>query len=514
MIINNRKRLFVMAGAVVLAVIVALLFINLFQVYWFISAPYEVKLAIDLLCGLFLAVSIGMLFSSDSRFNGIVFGILFGYVIWHFFPYGCIVPEALGMGFFLGIVLVVFVLVKNRFDILATSAKVFLTIAFAVIVGYLVSSFSTKSATMVPDATAAMGKITAQNTFFYGSGILVATIFFVVLMYSIVGVRGSNVFVFGPRGSGKTFFLLGLWGQMTKMGKGVPDQAIVSSDPEDRKNLRLTDLYAMVSGGKGEWKRTEYYKLSMYEIFSKKFYVSPVVWTIVDYAGEYYDKVNERNYMDSIEALGEAFEMPMDELEKRSGTLDFLKEVVDHHLDKLYGTGLARALNISTLYSHLGRSGKVIFLIDGEKLLTREGMADLSREFGDYIQTLMDLEGGAWLKIFGGKKKYALVVTKTDILVQRHPELRALISKSGDFFSLSDVSEASPEAELIEGAIFNILEKNLSFKSLVSMMNDISVSFIAVSVDPTAEANVASDGEQAPGQIVPWRFNEVIGFGS
>ncbi|MDN7026018.1 hypothetical protein FGU65_14185 [Methanoculleus sp. FWC-SCC1] len=514
MIINNRKRMIVTLGVIISGVLIAFLFINLFQVYWFMSAPYEVKLVIDLVCGLFMAISLGMLFSADSRYNGILFGLLFGAIIWHFLPYECIVMEALGLGFVLGIVIVGYVLFKNRFDVLATSAKALLTIACVVILGYLLTSFMTVTSSMTVGTAVDVSKISAQNTFFYGGGVLITILFYAVLMYSIVGVKGSSVFILGPRSSGKTYLLLGLWAQMTKKSNAFPHDVIISSDPDDRKHLRLTDLYAGVTGGRGLWKRTENYQLSLYQIIAKKFRVSPVTWTILDYAGEYYDKIDADTYKTSLEALNEAFEIPIDDLAKRSGTPEFLEEVNEQHLDKLYGTGLARDLVLSTMYSHLARSGKVIFLIDGEKMLTREGMADLSREFGDYIKTLMDLEGGVWFKIFGGKKKYALVITKLDILLNKHPDLRRLVEKMDGVNNLSDIPENSPEAELIEKTLFKSLEKNLSFLSLVNMLNDISLSFYAVSADATAEPNPLAADEQAPSQLVPWRFGEVVSFGS
>jgi hypothetical protein len=515
--INSRKRQLLLIGAIFAGIIVALLFINLYEIYWFTVASYGVTLFIDIILGTFLVIAVGMLFSEDSRINGILFFITLLFITNSFLSQERIILEGLYAGLFLGVLIISLVVLGNRFDLLATSARILLTFSFLIITGYLIYGFIIANQPEAFGAPGGIGGVTAQNIFFYGLGILISTVFYVLLLSTIVGVKASDIFIFGPRESGKTYFFLGLYSHITRRYHGSYREVILSGDEQDEVNLKLANLSAKTIAGEVV-PRTFNYHMGMYQLLGRKFGILPVKWTVVDYAGEYYDQLHEENFEASLGILSRELGIPSRELEKKIGSIEFLQEVNDRYADKLTDIEITRSLIIGTVYARLQRAGKVIFLIDGEKIVnSRDGTAKLAREFGEYVKTLIDLEGGKILRLFGGSKKYALTVTKTDLIVRLHPALRDLM-RDFDAEKLSDIDERSREADAIEGRLYSILEDLLIFRNLVNMMNDLSFNFIAVSVDATAAPLVGNGNddaaqEAAPRQLAPWRFTEIFRFG-
>jgi hypothetical protein len=515
--INSRKRQVLLIGAIFAGILVALLFVNLYEIYWFRVTSYEVTLFIDIILGTFIVVSIGMVFSEDSRINGILFFITFLFITYSFLIQDRIVLDGLYAGLFIGALVISLVVLRNRFDLLATSAKVLLTISFLIVAGYLLFGFLVTGPPDSPDQLPGIDEITAQNIFFYGIGILISAVFYLLLLYTIVGVKASDIFIFGPREAGKTYFFLGLYSHITKKFHGSYKEVILSGDTRDEVNLKLANLSAKTIAGEVV-PRTFNYHMGMYQLLGKKFGILPVTWTIVDYAGEYYDQLHEENFQSSVSLLSRELPIPHRELKKKIGTIEFLREVNERYAEKLTDIDITRALIIATVYARLQKAGKVIFLIDGEKIVnSRDGTARLAREFGEYVKTLMDLEGGKMFRFFGGNKKYALTVTKTDIVVRMKTEMQDLL-RTFEAEKLSDIDDRSREAAILEQRLYSILEEVLVFRNLVNMMNDLSFNFIAVSVDATAVPLYApgDDGGDlmaAPRQLAPWRFSEIFRFG-
>jgi hypothetical protein len=511
--INNIRRQFFLVGSLFAGLIVAYLFVSLFEIYWYMVAPYWLTALIDILLGMFILIAIGMIFSEDSRINGTLFAIALISIAYYFVAQDRIVTEALYFGFFAGALIIVASVLRNRFDLLAVTAKGILTLSFLIIVLYLIYGFTLTGSTV--SSAGGISELSAQNIFFYGVGIFITGVFYFMLLYSIVGVKASDIFIFGPRESGKTYFFLGLYSHITKKYAGRYKEVILSGDQEDVINLKLANLDANIEEKKVV-SRTFNYHMGMYELIGKKFGILPVKWTIVDYAGEYFDQLNEANYLASLHHLSTEFGIPFRELRKRIGTIEFLQEINRNYAEKLTDIDITRSLIITTVYSRLQRAGKVIFLIDGEKIVkTREGTGKLTREFGEYVKTLIDLEGGRMFRLFGGNKKYALTVTKTDIVTRMHPEIRDFIRSKGAM-KLSEIQDRSKDAEQLEEKIFTILDQILVFKNLVNMMNDLSFTFVAVSVDATTEPISEGEGneeEVSPRQLAPWRFGEIFKFG-
>ncbi|MBP5475802.1 MAG: hypothetical protein J6X83_06110 [Methanomicrobium sp.] len=516
MIINSKKRKIYFLAALPLSIIVAYVFTTIAPVFKVHPAPGELTIFVELLCGIFFAVAIGMLFNEDSRINGFIYTIVFAAVPYF---YVMISPWAnisllvmmYSIGIILGGVAVVKSVITNRYDFLALIAKILLTVLFLTIIGFLLYEMSLA----VMDATDAYA---AQSIFFFGAGIILAVILYWIAMKITVGVRASEIFVFGPRSSGKTYFVLGLWKYISdNYNRGhTNDGVVLTGDPnDDGDDLKLSNLYSIVLDGK-ILPRTYRYQMVIYELKGKKFGLIPVKWTVVDYAGEYYDELNDINFKRAISLLSAAMNISPAEVRKNAGTMDFVRFIKFNHADKLLDPEFTKSVIIATMYGNFLKAGKVIFLVDGEKITdNRKGHSQLAREFGGYMKTLIDLEDKNFFGVFKSNKKFAVVVTKSDLVLWKNKEIRGLI-RSMNASKLSDVPEKSKQALAIENSLFEILRTNLVFKNLINMMDDISMHFIAVSVDATAEPFPTEEGmeeEIAPTDLAPWRFSEVFKFG-
>ncbi|MDD3406877.1 MAG: hypothetical protein PHP13_02205 [Methanomicrobium sp.] len=520
MIINNKRRKLYLLLALPLSIFVAYVFTTVAPIFKLHPAPVELTVLVEFLCGLFFIIAVGMLFNEDSRINGAVYAGIFAaipvfYVMLSPWANIFLLLIAFSAGVLCGFVFVAKSVLTNRYDNLAKLAKVLFTIFFAIIVGFLAYEMWISAIEPAEEVSSAYA---AQNIFFFGAGIIVSLILYGLAIRLTIGVRASEIFIFGPRSSGKTYFVLGLWSYISEhFDKGHSNEGVVlTGDPNDEgDDLTISSLYANILDGK-ILSRTYRYQMVIYQLTGKKFGLIPVKWTVVDYAGEYYDELNEINFKKAVALLSNKLEISPGEIRKNAGTIAFVKYIKLHHSEKLLDPEFTKSVILSTMYGNFLKAGKVIFLIDGEKITdNRKGHSQLAREFGGYMKTLIDLEGKNYFGFFSSNKKYALVVTKTDLLFWKNKEIKNLIH-SMNASKLSDIPERSREALSIEKSLFEILSSNMVFKNLVNMMNDISMYFVAVSVDPTAEPFPTEEGmeeEIAPTALAPWRFTEIFRFG-
>ena len=290
MIINSKRRRLYFLAALPLSIIVACVFTTGAYVFKVHPAPFELAVFVELLCGIFFAVAIGMLFNEDSRINGFIYAIAFAMVTYFYMiSPGANVNLLLMMcsiGLIVGTLCDINCVLHNRYDFLALIAKILLTVLYLTIVGFLLYEMWLA----VVDVTEAYA---AQSIFFFGAGIILATILYWIALKVTIGVRASEIFVFGPRSSGKTYFVLGLWKYISdNYNKGhTNDGVVLTGDPnDDGDDLKLSNLYSIVLDGK-ILPRTYRYQMVIYELKGKKFGLIPVKWTVVDYAGEYYDEI-------------------------------------------------------------------------------------------------------------------------------------------------------------------------------------------------------------------------------
>ena len=317
----------------------------------------------------------------------------------------------------------------------------------------------------------------------------------------------DNIFVLGPRASGKTLFILGLWKHiLDKHSEGyINDCVVLTDDPNDDGNeLTFSDLCSNMRCGRIP-ERTYANKIVIYEFKGKKLGLIPVKWTFVDYAGEYCNELNESNFTRAVSILSEALNQSPDEIRSNAGTMDFVRFIKSNHADKLHDPEFTRSVILATIYGNFLKAGKVILLVDGDMITDdSDDNSRLSAELGSYMKILNDLENKS--------KKFAVVVTKTDLVVWKNENLRYMVASMKPS-GLSDIPENSKETLAIEKSIFEILCRNPVFKNLINMIDDISKHhFIAVSADAKAKRLERTEDDIVPTDLVPWGFSEVFKF--
>ena len=162
-----------------------------------------------------------------------------------------------------------------------------------------------------------------------------------------------------------------------------------------------------------------------------------------------------------------------------------------------------------------------MFLVDGDKIShSRNDQSALSGNFRLY-QGLVNMNETSGL--FSSSKKYAVVVTKTDIIYRANDNLwsedPSIHLKPRQEVGMPE--ERSQDAYNIEKILYRILSKDSNFKSLINRIQNgkISAYFIAVSVDSRSRTQVVRDPETDKEQEVvkpeclnPWRFSEIFKF--
>ena len=121
-------------------------------------------------------------------------------------------------------------------------------------------------------------------------------------------------------------------------------------------------------------------------------------------------EIKEENHKKAKKIIQEALKID----ENMRFDIEFLKSLKKKHHDKY--TEVARELTLVYLYNKLKDSGKIILLVDGEYIANWE-KGKLAELFGEYLRII---------STFGSDKKYAIVVTKTDMfeenLIWKEPE--------------------------------------------------------------------------------------------
>ena len=527
MIIHNRKRRDALIGSIVLGISTVALFIYLRGVYQITQIPPLLYLVLYSLSGFFIIIAAGMLMSPDSRISGILFFIIFSsltviFGISKFSEGNTMTIYGLWSGIIAALLLMVYVIRFNRFDVLAVSAKALLMVLFILILSFFVSSFSIRIGEIQAGSPGYLD-ILIQNVFFYGIGFIILVLFFILLLYSVVGVKASDIFIFGPRNSGKTYFLLGFYEYITQLNiGGEGEESIVFSENEvDEENLKLDNMYSKAHFGE-IISRTPNYVMGIYELLGWKtiagYRITPIRWKMVDYSGEHYDILNGQNFKQAVIFLSKTFNLSLHEVNKRIATKGFYREIKKNHRDKLGDVEFRRSLVISALYSHLLHAGKVIFLVDGDKLLDPTGKQKLAKEFGQYYRILRDIEGWKLTSFFGANKKYAVVVTKSDRIVNQNlgstaePNELVHLLRKYEIKIFPDIPENSETAGKVEEYFHSLLNDIATYRALENHLNDINLSFLAVSSD----RNALTLGTEAatPLKLQPWRFAQIFKFGA
>lgn len=473
--IHSTKRRIWEVGTLAIGLILSLILIKILPYFLVARTPYEIAILIHFLCGVFVVSAVGMILEEESRIGGLLLAAISIPLLYHLSFEGHIIIEGLLAGIVVGCLLDLYVILKNRFDVLAGTSRTFLTGFFIIFIVYLSYGVLMQ-----------LPSVSAMDVYKFIILFALLISLYILLLKTLRGIKAGDVFVFGPKSSGKTYFLLALYDQVVNFFAGRHKEVIISPDEEE---LRIENMLAKVEEGEVV-RGTHPDEVAMYALSGKRMGISPVELTVIDYGGEQISKINLRRYREVIADLSKRIDENEVVVKSRIGSMEFLEWLKENHSPKF--EDIADSVVSAYLYKRLESAGKIIFLVDGELIANfhKRGRGELMRLFGHY---------GRIMDMFGSDRKYALVVTKTDM-----------------FKELPEVAEGSKEAEEIEKDIYRMLWQLGTFKELEHRASRVQMHFYAVSVDATKKPLPSDNKEEegrGPRQIYPWRVGEVAKFG-
>src|SRR5208282_262660 len=219
---------------------------------------------------------------------------------------------------------------------------------------------------------------------------------------------GSQVFVFGPSRSGKTYFMLGMYKQFVDFFEGHPREVIFSGVPEEEKNFSSAHYLGQIEKNE-PLRATVTDMVGIYTMRGKKWGFNTIDLTIVDYAGEWVHdlpaKIDPASFTAIVQRLSATLNIDQKSLSENIGFIKFILSIKENN--RAIIPSIIEDVISSFIYKRLLNSGKIILLIDGDLIARNDGPSrdELTRLFGYYVK-IMDF--------VGEEKQYALVVTKTD----------------------------------------------------------------------------------------------------
>jgi len=439
--------------------------------------------AVSILLGFLLASSVGLYREESTK----IWGIFFFFFLLPVTGSYALMQHVLYADFFFfglvaGCILGIYYYMNHFHEIYARyvtcSLKVFIALmAFIVLYNFI----------MLISAEGFSGSY-AHNRLGFISYILNLVILagiYILVLRQVRGSNGSRIFVFGPSRSGKTYFMLGMYKQFVGFFEGHSKEVIFCGDRKEEKFFSSDYYLGQIE--KNEPLRSNVTDMvGIYTLIGKKAGLKSVELTLVDYAGEWVhdltSKIDPANFPAITENLSRSLGIDQETVAENIGFIKFIKSIKEGNQEIIHD--IIEDVVLAFIYKRLTSSGKIILLIDGEKVAKDDGQSrdELTRLFGYYAK-IMDY--------IGEEKQYALVVTKTDKIAP-----------------INTVSENSPEAREIEEDIFNYLRTITTFQAIENKAGSIPIFFFAVSVNPMS----GSDQQNVITQIFPWRFGEVAKF--
>jgi len=379
--------------SIVLGITLSLFIVSISDIF-FIDAkiPMELIFLISFLCGTFILNAIGMAFEEDSRVGGLLIASISVPLLIFFSSKGSINMEGFAAGLVIGCLIDLYTVLRNRFDALASLSRIFITAFFIILLSYILYGFAIR-----------FQYLTQADWYKFIITVILVITLYIILKRVVRGVKASDVFVFGPTGSGKTYFLLALHKYVVKVLKGRHKEEVISPYGEVReREMKIAYMVRQTSEG-NDVSATRPGEIGLYILEGKKRGIIPVSVTVIDYSGGMISRINKKNYVEAIRRIRKTLEIKEDEI-GLIGSLGFLKFLKEKHRDKY--NAIVDELTLAYLYKKLKDAGKIILLVDGEMIANWErDVGELEELFGYYLEII---------SMFGSDKKYAIVVAKTD----------------------------------------------------------------------------------------------------
>lgn len=514
MIIQNEKRKYILIGTVIIGILLAILFIFFSTTFHKPQLDQSIVLLLYSLLGIALIFTACMFLSTDSRTSSLLFGSIFLIITINYFRPELLYIESIAIGVIIGGIIITYVLLYNRFDILAIAARTLLTIFFIIIITMLAGSYFSQLSSISQSEYSS--EFATQTLFTHLMGIVFAILAYIFLFYSIVGVKSSDIFVFGQRGTGKTYFMHAFIEHIAKipsMKTKLKKDLILSHDDEAKIQYSYEKISEQLEAGKKPWS-TAPYTILIYQFSAKIGLLRPVTWTFLDYAGEHMPEFSEKKYKNAIKYLAEKTKISETNLIEDSGTIEFCNYIQENFKKDLVIQEFQENLITAILHGYIKNAGKIIFLTDGEKVINRKNSRPiLAGEFVLYNRILNNLDCGGWFNSIGVKKKFCIVVTKLDEILNDSGELGQRLKEIASGVQLLDIPENSHEGNQFEKELRDDLRTMVKYQLLENALTDIDFHFIAVSAHANADSMTITSGNNGL-KMEPWGFGEVVEFSS
>ncbi|WP_394698836.1 hypothetical protein [uncultured Methanoregula sp.] len=439
--------------------------------------------AVSIIIGFLLVGSIGLYYDESTKTRGLFFFVfLVPLVISYTLLQNVLYLDFFFYGLVIGGIVCGYYFFNHHHEIFADYVKIALTIFIALMLFVILYNFA-----LLIFMNGFIGGYSHDRFEFisYILNIVIIAGLYILVVRKIRGLNVSKVFVFGPSRSGKTYFMLGMYKQFVGFFEGHLKEVIFCGDRKEEKFFSSDYYLGQIE--KNEPLRSNVTDMvGIYTLMGKKSGLESIELTLVDYAGEWVhdltSKIDPVYYSDITAKLGKSLGIDQATLSENIGFIKFVKSIKENHQDII--PDIIEDVVLSFIFKRLTSSGKIILLIDGDKVAKDDGPSrdELTRLFGYYAK-IMDY--------CGDEKQYAFVVTKTDKIKP-----------------LDTVSENSPQAEEVESDIFNYLRTITTFQAIENKAGSTPVFFFAVSVNPMS----SHDQQNVITQIFPWRFGEVARF--
>jgi len=453
---------------------------------------------LDTLLGIFIICGLGLMLVEKSRYIGfLIVAITIPSLVYFMFFYVKILPEFLGIGMCIGACITGFCIYKIHFDWLAKILKYLIDIFVIIAIGYTISK-------MYENFDVIMN--TGYLPYFI-IGIITAIGLWFFFTKNLFAITSSDVFVFGPTGSGKSVFIAALGMEIAKK-QGFSRSYIFSQNPDAPSRLTVVAMARRLAAGNAiEGNRSN--EMAYYEFPAKKWGFIPLKVTSLDYAGSYVakeniDKISKINYNAEIQYFSQVLNRSPSDLKAEFGDIQFLVDFKNNHMEDFYNN--FDLIVPAFAYARLLKAGKIIFLLDGAKVHS------LNEEDENWIAYIEGI--GRLINELGDEKDYAFAITKADLIPSKSEKLSLGEEK---YPSVGDMIRSYPpnskEADRLEKKYFErFFKSNPDFANVFNaIMNEqlIKTKYVEgfmISVDASKR-----DGDSITGYH-PWRMGKIIDY--
>ena len=460
---------------------------------------------LDTLLGIFIVCGLGLMLVEKSRFIGLlIVAISIPSMLYFTFIEVKILPYFFAIGLCIGAGITGFFIYKIRFDWLAKTLKYLIDIFLIIALGYVVTKMIENSALIM----------TAGYVPYFIIAIITAIGLWFFFTKNLFAITSSDVFVFGPTGSGKSVFIAALGMEIAK-SKGFSKSYIFSQNPDAPTRLSVVAMANQLAKGNPP-PATLTNELGYYEFPTKKWGIIPLKVTSLDYAGAHVskqniDKISKTNYNAEIQWFSQILNRSPTELKSEFGDIQFLWDFKTNREQEFYEN--FDLIIPAFAYARLQKAGKIIFLLDGAKI---HSISPDDENWLAYIEGIARLVGE-----LGDDKDYAFAVTKADLIPSPGYQAPLVVDKApagaGKVPSIGENVRAYPQdskaADILEAEYFEqFFKSNLAFTNIFNtIMSDqfIKTKYVEgfmISVDASIRKGDSITGYH------PWRMKKIIDY--